>query len=514
MSKKLLRSTLTVGGMTFVSRILGFLRDMIVAHTFGAGPVVDAFLVAFKIPNFMRRLFAEGAFSQAFIPILSEYKATRTHAEIQLLVNRVSGSLASILGVITCLGMIGAPYVISVFAPGFKEAADGRFTLASDMLRLVFPYLLLVSLTAFCSGVLNTYGRFAISSFTPTLLNVALILAALMSSWVNPPIFSLAYGVLLGGVLQLVFQLPHLKRINLLPKPAWGWQDPGVRRIILLMGPAIVGASVMQINLMVDTIFASFLPAGSVTWLYYSERMLEFPLGTFGVALSTVILPHLSKRHAEQNTQYFSASIDWALKWVLLIGLPASVGLTALSFPVMMSLFQYGAFGAEDALMASQSLMAMSSGLTLFIGIKVLVSAFYAQQNTKTPVKIAIAAMLANVVLNALLVVPLKHTGLALASTLSAGLNGGLLLWFLIKQKRYQPTVNWALILSKVLLASSLMFVFLIKLMPMQSLWIEAASLQRVMWLFGLIFGAAGVYLLTLWCLGLRGKHLAISQTS
>lgn len=512
MSKKLIRSTGIVGGMTLISRILGFLRDMVVAHAFGAGPMVDAFLVAFKIPNFMRRLFAEGAFSQAFIPILSEYKTTKSHAEIQLLVNRVSGTLAGVLSLITFFGVIGAPYVVSLFAPGFTDIGDERFQLATDILRWVFPYLLLVSLTAFCAGILNTYGRFAIPSFTPTLLNIAMICAALLSSYANPPIFSLAFGVLAGGILQLLFQLPHLKRINLLPKPAWGWRDSGVRRVIILMGPAVLGASVMQINLMVDTLFASFLPTGSVTWLYYSERMLEFPLGTFGVALSTVVLPHLSERHAMKDLSHFSASIDWALKWVLFLGLPAAIGLTALSFPIMMSLFQYGAFDVKDALMASQSLMALSSGLTLFIGIKVLVSAFYAQQDTKTPVKIAIVAMVSNVIFNAILIVPLKHAGLALASTLSAGINGGLLLWFLIKQNRYQPAVNWVSILASVLFASGLMLVCLVQLMPAERFWIESSALQRVACLFGLIFGGMSVYLIALWCLGFRGKHLVISQ--
>ena len=427
---------------------------------------------------------------------------------------RVSGTLTCALSLITCLGMIGAPYVISVFAPGFMQGGGERFDLAVGLLRWTFPYILLISLTAFYSGVLNTYGKFAISSFTPTWLNFTMIGAVWLSTWSHPPIFSLAYGVLVGGLLQLVFQLPHIKKLDLLILPRWGWQDPGVRKVLRLMGPAVLGGSVMQINLIVDTLFASFLPSGSVTWLYYSERMLEFPLGTFGIALSTVILPHLSEKYAQQDTERFCHSMDWALKWVMLIGLPATLGLVALALPIMLTLFQYGAFSSYDSVKASQSLMALGCGLTLFVATKVLISGFYAQQDTATPVKIALWAMLANVVLNAILIGPLKHAGLALASSLAAAVNCGGLLWYLLKTKRYQTRMSWGIFLMKVILASSMMLVMIMVTMPLEQKWLVASSSHRVLWLMSLIFSAMGVYVLSLWGMGIRSHHLLLHRTA
>lgn len=511
MGKQLVRSTGIVGGMTLISRVLGFLRDFAIAHAFGAGPHIDAFLVAFKIPNFMRRLFAEGAFSQAFIPILAEYKRNAAHAHVQALINRVFGTLAGILLIITLIGVLAAPFIVTLFAPGFAHSGGERYRLAVDLLRWTFPYLFLISLTAFASGILNTYGRFAIPSLAPALLNLSLIGSIGFMSWVTPPIFVLAFGVLLGGGLQLIFQLPHLKKINLMPKPIWDSRDEGVKRIIILMGPAIVGASVMQINLMVDTLFASFLPTGSVTWLYYTERLLEFPLGTFGVALSTVILPHLAETFAKKDYGHYCASIDWALTWVLIISLPATVGLVYLSFPIMMTLFQYGAFTATDALMASQSLMALGLGLSLFVSTKILVSAFYAEQNTRTPVKIAMIAMLVNVLFNALLVYPLQHVGLALASTLSAAVNALLLLGCLLKSKRYQPQMNWAPLFFKVVLSVGVMGITLWALMPEQAFWESARFGDRASELMLMVTGAILVYIVALGCLGIRRQHLTLS---
>ena len=347
MSRKLLKSTAIVGSMTLVSRVLGLLRDMLLARWFGADAAMDAFFVAFKIPNFLRRLFAEGAFSQAFVPVISEYRAQRSPAEARDLVNRVAGTLIGILSTITILGVLGSPVLVMIFAPGFLHSNPAQFDLASDMLRLTFPYLLFVSLVAFAAGILNTYGRFAAASFVAVWLNVVLIgAAALVSPLLEQPEMGLAAGVLVAGLVQLLFLLPSLKRIGMLPRPRWGLRHEGVRRILKLMLPGIVGSSVSQINLLLDTLIASFLTVGSVSWLYYSDRLVEFPLGVFAIALSTVILPSLSRSHANGSDGEFSHTLDWGLRLVLLIGVPATIGLVMLARPILTTLFQYGDFGS------------------------------------------------------------------------------------------------------------------------------------------------------------------------
>jgi putative peptidoglycan lipid II flippase len=407
MSRRLLKSTAAVGGMTLLSRLLGFARDMVVARIFGASAGTDAFFVAFKIPNFMRRLFAEGAFSQAFVPVLSEYKSQREHQEVRQLVADVTGTLGGFLFLITAVGVVAAPWLIYVFAPGFSGEPD-KFALAGDMLRLTFPYLLFISVTALFGGVLNTYGRFSIPAFTPVFLNLVLIAAAL---WLAPlmqqPIVALAWGVFIAGLVQLLFQLPYVARLGLLSWPRWAWHVEGIQRIIKLMLPAIFGSSVAQINLLFDTLLASMLVTGSVSWLYYSDRLVEFPLGVFGIALATVILPSLSKNFAEKSAEEFSRTLDWALRWVMLIGTPAMVGLLVLSGPMLTTLFLYGEFTQQDVRMASLSLMAYSVGLMGFMLVKVLAPAYYSRQDTKTPMKIGVKAMIANMVLNVVFVVPM-----------------------------------------------------------------------------------------------------------
>ncbi|HRE32823.1 MAG TPA: murein biosynthesis integral membrane protein MurJ, partial [Candidatus Berkiella sp.] len=432
------------------------------------GASIDAFLLAFKIPNFMRRLFAEGAFSQAFVPVLSEYRTRQDHDGVKQLVNKVFAALGIVLLVVSFLGVVGAPWLIRLFAPGFS-VEDSRFGLACYLLQLTFPYILLISLTAFAAGIQNTYRQFAMPAFTPVLLNVSLICAAwVLSPYFKEPVEALAWGVLLAGISQLCFQLPFLAKLALLPSPQWDWQDPGVRRILRLMVPALIGASVMQINLLVDTIFASFLPVGSLTWLYYSDRLLEFPIGIFGVALATVVLPHLSEEYARNSHRGFSASMDWALRWILLIGVPA----TMMAGPMLATLFQYGRFSGHDAIMAARSLMALSLGLVCFLAVKVLVSAFYARQNTKFPVKVAIIAMAANVVFNALLIGPLAHAGLALASTLSSIINVLILLVALLQKKIYIPLNGWLSFAGRLIFANTMMGAMLWWLVPEMAEWL------------------------------------------
>ena len=397
--------------MTMLSRVLGLVRDMVIARYFGAGAGADAFFVAFKIPNFLRRLFAEGAFAQAFVPVLSSYRQQESITEVRRLVNAVAGVLGLVLLGVTAVAMLGAPLLTAVFAPGFLDD-DLKFGLASDMLRITFPYLLLVSLTAFAGSILNSYDRFAVPAFTPVLLNLAMISAAIfLSPLMETPVIALAWGVFIAGALQLFFQLPFLMQLGLMPRPKVDYRHEGVRRIMKLMVPALFGVSVSQINLLLDTVLASFLQTGSVSWLYYSDRLSELPLGVFGIAIATVILPSLSRKHAAESADQFAATLDWAVRAVLLIGLPAALALALLAEPLIATLFHYGEVTDRDVTMAAQSLRAYSAGLLAFMLIKVLAPGYFARQDTKTPVKIGIIAMVANMAFNLALIFPLGTCG-------------------------------------------------------------------------------------------------------
>jgi putative peptidoglycan lipid II flippase len=504
MSKKLVKSTATVGGMTLLSRVFGFIRDMVVARIFGAGLGTDAFFVAFKIPNFMRRLFAEGAFSQSFVPVLSEYKTQREHDEVKRLVDDVAGTFGAVLLLITIIGILAAPLLIAVFAPGFLDETE-KYDLATDMLRFTFPYILFISLTAFAGGILNSYGRFSVPAFTPVLLNLILISCAL---WLAPqmeqPIMALAWGVFAAGLVQLLFQLPFLARLRLLPRPRFDRNNAGVQKIKTLMIPAIFGSSVAQINLLLDTLIASFLVTGSVSWLYFSDRLVEFPLGVFGIALATVILPNLSQQHAAASAEAFSRTLDWALRWVLLIGTPATVGLFVLAGPMLTTLFQYGEFSQHDAEMATRSLMAYALGLQGFILVKVLAPGFFARQDTKTPVKIGIIAMVSNMVMNVILVFPLAHAGLALATSLSAFINAGLLYRILRREGVYMPEAGWLKLFLQVLLANIVMAALLWWGAGELAQWFAWDGLTRTWQLLLWIAAGAAVYFLVLLLVGVR----------
>jgi putative peptidoglycan lipid II flippase len=478
-SAGLLRSSLVVGMMTMLSRVLGLVRDVVIAHFVGASAAADAFFVAFKIPNFMRRLFAEGAFSQAFVPVLSEYQSQRSLADVRALLDRVAGVLGCTLLAFTALAVVGAPVVATVFAPGWSMAEPVKFAMATDMIRITFPYLLLISLTGFAGAVLNSYGRFAVPAFTPVLLNLCLISAALLAApWFDEPAFALAWGVLLAGVIQFVFQLPFLHALRLTPRPHWDLQHDGVRRILKLMAPAIFGVSVSQINLLLDTVLASFLPTGSVSWLYYSDRLVELPLGVFAIAISTVILPNLSRQQATASAQQFNNTLDWAIRMVLLIAVPAAAALLVLAEPILITLFQYGELSPRDVAMAAFSLRAYSLGLLAFMLIKVLAPGYFARQDTKTPVAIGIKAMLANMLLNIAFVVPLHmywqlgHVGLALATAGSAFLNAGLLYWGLRKAGVYRPLAGMGLTLLRVLLAATMMAALIVWFLPAAEAWL------------------------------------------
>lgn len=506
----LLRSSAVVGSMTMLSRVLGLVRDVTIAVFVGASANADAFFVAFKIPQFLRRLFAEGAFSQAFVPVLAEYKEAGPAAAVRELVNRVAGVLGGTLLLVTAVMVVGAPVLTALFAPGFLDNPE-KYRLTSEMIRITFPYLFLISLTGFCGAILNSYGRFAVPAFTPVWLNLSLIVGAV---WISPhfaePVFALAWAVLLAGVIQLLFQLPFLGRLGMLPRPQWDTGDPGVRQIMKLMVPALFGVSVSQINLLLDTVIASFLPTGSVSWLYYSDRLTELPLGVFGIAIATVILPSLSRLQAGDDAESFSSTLDWALRAVLLIAFPATAALVILAQPILLTLFQYGALQSSDINMVAMALIAYSVGLTAFMLIKVLAPGYYARKDMRTPVEIGITAMVANMGLNLLFVIPLYyywnigHVGLALATSLSAWLNAGLLFRGLRREKIFYFQPGWGALLLKLAVATGLMLVALIWLQADYVQWVDWGWQDRVTQLAILVVSGAAVYLMSLTLLGIR----------
>ncbi len=506
----LFKSLSTVGGFTLLSRVLGFARDLVYAQVFGANAFTDAFFVAFKIPNFLRRLFAEGAFATAFVPVLSEYRTQRSYAELRDFVDHIAGALGLVLLVISLIGVAAAPLLVSLFAFGWVlEGETMKLALAADMLRLTFPYLFFISLTAFAGGILNAHDRFAVPAFTPVLLNLCLIGAALwLAPQMDTPIVALAWGVLLAGIVQFTFQLPFLARERLLPRPRPGFHDPGVRRVLRLMVPALFAVSVTQINLLLDTVLASFLETGSISWLYYSDRLMEFPLGILGVALATVILPRLSRRQAEASVEGFSHTLDWGLRMTLVFGVPSAIGLMLLAAPMLATLFQSEVFDAYDVQMAARSLMAYSLGLQAFILIKVLAPGFYSRQDTRTPVRIGVIAMAVNMGLNLLLIFPLQHAGLALATSLSSFLNAFLLWRGLRRSDAYQPVPGWTRLAWQIGFAGVAMAAFLMLAAPATDAWLSASRMVRVTWLGSLIVAAGSIYFIALFASGLRPRHL------
>ena len=531
----LLRSTAVFSAMTFISRISGLVRDQVYAGVFGASPAMDAFVVAFRIPNFMRRLSAEGSFSMAFVPVLAQYREQRDFAAVKELVDRVAGTLTAFLLILTAVAVLAAPWIMPVFAPGFgADTEQGR--LAAQMLRITFPYALFISLAALAGGILNSYQRFAIPALSPVLMNLSMIAAALVvAPHLHEPVLALAWGVLAAGVLQLGFQLPSLARLGLLPRPRWGAAHAGVRRIMKLMLPTLFGSSVAQVNLLINTVMASFLVGGSVTWLYYTDRLLEFPLGMFGVAIGTVILPHLSSRHAATDPMGFSKALDWGFRLSLMIGVPACLGLILCAKPLIATLFQHGNFSAQDTWMTSLSLMAQAVAVPAFLLVKVLAPAFYSRQDTKTPVKAAVVSVIANALFTAALFlgllwwtpigqaamatsggylllalgrIPGAHACLAMAIALAGWLNAIQLWWYLRRAAVYEVQPGWGRFLRQLLVAMVGLVAVVLALLWVWQDWTAWHWSARIWRLAVLVGSGAATYVALLGLQGIRPRHL------
>ncbi|RDI99766.1 murein biosynthesis integral membrane protein MurJ [Dyella solisilvae] len=530
-SPSMFRGLLSFSSMTMISRVLGLVRDMSINAVFGANAATDAFWVAFRIPNFMRRLFAEGSFSTAFVPVFTEVKEKRSHDDLKQLMSRVSGTLGGVLLVITAVGVIFAPQVAALFSQGAADTPE-KFALTTQLLRLTFPFLLFVSLTALCGGALNSFHRFALPALTPVILNLCMISGALwLSRYLHPPIMAMGWAILAAGVLQLLFQLPSLKGLDLLSLPRWGWSHPDVRRILKLMVPTLFGSSIAQVNLLLDTVIAAYLMTGSQSWLSQADRFLELPLGLFGVALGTVILPSLSRHHVTTDRDGFSKALDWGLRITLLIAVPAMFALMLLARPLVATLFQHGQFTPFDTRMATLSITALSFGLPAFALVKVALPAFYSRQDTRTPVRAGVASLVANMVLNVLFVallyvlwakpeqrelpwmdgiaaVPGLHMALGMASALASYLNLGLLWYWLRRAGVYQRQPGWARHLLRLVVACAVMVAVLLVGMWMWPDWTSADKWTRVWRLAVLVLAGGGAYAVTLFAAGFRLREL------
>ncbi len=502
----LLKALAAVSSLTLLSRLLGFIRDMLIARTFGAGMATDAFFVAFRLPNLLRRLFAEGAFSQAFVPIFGEYKNKRSVEETKLLVDHVVSLLAVILFFVTLIGIIAAPLIIYLTAPGFATKPE-TFQLTVDLLRITSPYIFFISLVAVAAGILNSYGKFWVSAFTPALLNVCMIVAALWGArYFDKPVMVLGWAVFAAGVVQLTFQIPFLKKIGMLPRWRWSLKDAGVWRIIRQMGPAVFGVSISQLSLIINTIFASFFAVGSVSWLYYADRLMEFPSGLLGAALGTILLPSLSKHYADDNPAEYSKLLDWGMRLTFMLALPSALALGLLGVPLISTLFQGGYFGPHDVEMTRNALVGYSVGLIGIIMVKILAPGFYARQDIRTPVKIGIATLLATQAMNLLFVfgLHLNHAGLALAIGIGSCINSAILFYLLKSRGIYRPEPGWGRFLLRLAAALLALGAGLWFAMGDEAHWLAAPRMERILHLSVLVAGGVAVYFSVLFVLGFR----------
>ena len=505
----LLRALATVSSLTMVSRVLGYARDFFIARLFGASLATDAFFVAFKIPNLLRRMFAEGAFSQAFVPILAGYRDRNSADDTRSLIDSVATLLFLALVVTAAVGMAAAPLIVYITAPGFASDPE-KFALTVELLRITFPYIAFISLVALAAGILNTWNRFSIPAITPALLNVAFIVgAAFFAPYFDPPVRVLAWAVFAGGLLQLAFQVPFLLKLGFMPRWRLNLSHPGLRRILVLMAPAAFGVSVSQVSLLINQVFASFLQTGSVSWLYYADRLMELPAGVLGVAVGTILLPSLSRYHAQAKQEEYARRLDWGLRITVLLAVPSAVALAVLALPLITALFHYGRFGPDDAWMTRQALMAYSVGLVGLILVKILAPGFYARQNVITPVKIGLLTLAATQAMNLVFVGPLKHAGLALAIGLGACLNAALLYRGLRRAGAYTPNPGWPAFLLKVAASVLVMAAVLYGAMGPAAWWLGAGWELKIPAVLGLVVLGTAVYGGCLALLGFRPRHFS-----
>ncbi len=511
MSKQLFRSTSLVGFITLFSRILGFMRENVFAVVFGAGAEMDAFVIAFRIPNFLRKIFAEGAFSQAFMPVLKEVKVQHSEKELKELISHVSGTLGLTLLIVSLIGVLASPLFAAIFAPSYLDQPY-KFGLLNHLLKIMFPYIFFIALTGFAGSIQNAFQRYSVPAATPLILSLCMGSAAVTFTpyFHQSPIEAVAWGVIIAGVLQLGAQIPFLYRLNMLVWPRWGWRDPRVRRIIKMMAPALFGVSIAQLGMLIDSMYATFLRTGSVSWLYYADRLMQFPLGVFGIALATVVMPHLSEQVARKDEEEFKRALDWALKLVVLIALPCAAGLAVLSGPILVTLFQYGAFNAFDMKMTEESLWAFSLGLFFFIMVKIVVSAFYSRQDMKTPVKVGMIAVGINIVLNTILIFPFKHVGLALATSLAAMFNSLVLLAILHRRRLLHFRRGWGKTLVGAISGSLVMMGVIAWGKGNLSHWMVWHAWDRVMHLTVLLIGGIFTYFVMLLLCGIRKQDFVL----
>jgi putative peptidoglycan lipid II flippase len=516
----LIKSASIVSLLTLASRITGLVRELLIASTFGASALTDAFNVAFRIPNLFRRFFGEGAFSQAFVPVLAASKAQHGEAATQVLIDRAATVLSAVLLVISVLGVAAAPALVWAMASGLQKNPHG-FDVAVVMTRWMFPYIAFMSLVALAAGVLNTWRRFAVPAATPVLLNLCMIAAAWGGApWFKQlglePIYALAGGVLLGGVLQLGVQLWALKRLGLTPHISlrWralraAWSDPGTKNIVKLMGPALLGVSVAHISMLINTQIASRLVAGSVSWITYADRLMEFPTAMLGVAMGVVLMPQLAGARATGDAAKYSAMLDWGLRLVVLLAVPCAVALLAFAKPLVAVLYHYGAMTEYDVQMITYALMGWGVGLIGIVAIKVLAPGYYANQDTKTPVRVAIAVLVITQLLNVVLVPRFAHAALTLSIGIGAMINAIWLLLGLLKRGSYKPEPGWGVFVMQVIAACALLAVFLMWANDAFA-WtqLRSESFKRIGLLMLVMIGSAALYFIALWAAGLKLRQL------
>lgn len=490
-----------------MSRVLGMLRDIAIAATFAIGFHTDAFFTAFKIPNLLRRLTAEGALTQAFVPVFNAQRRTDGEHAANTVRDDIASWLLVALVVITIIGVLTAPLIVSVIAPGFAKIA-GKQELAASMLRITFPYILLISLTAFGGAILNSHGRFAAFAFAPALLNLSMIGCAV---WLAPrlaePVYALAWGVVLGGLAQLAWQIAALIRYGQLPRLRIPRLNPQVKRTLKLTGQGALGVSVAQLGIVIGLIFASFLAEGSVSWLYFADRMMELPAGLIGAALGVVALPTLSKQVADKDPTGFSATMDWALRTAMLFGLPAAVGMATLALPLAATFFQHGSYTSTDSEQTAIAIVAYSVGVPALAVVKVLAAGFFSRQDALTPVKVSTSALLVTIALNFALVQQLQHAGLALAVAIGATFNAVMLAVLLLRRHFYRPSAGWLVYLARLAGGCIAMFALLLWLRGTSSDWTTATVLVRCAMLSSSVAAGALLYFSCLFATGWRPQH-------